>query len=814
MLSVSPSIRALIFCGVSFAALAACDTAEERAEKHFQSGMELVAAGDVDRALVEFRNVFNLNGTHEEARATYARLVLEQGNVSEAFSQYLLLVEQHPNHAEGRSELARLAILSREWDQAERHTSALEELTPDAPDVRVYRIAIDYQAAVSGNDMTTADGIAERAETELDAQPENLFLHRIVIDSHLRRQNLTSGLEAIDMALAIDEADPELNGLRLQVLSALGDGDGVGEQLRNMLSRDPDAAQLREALLRWYLVRDDIDGAEAFLASEIDRLGDDPAPRVNLIQFTRRFRSDSDALALLDTYATGDANPELFQSLRATLKYELGDRDAALSEMETLVAGLEDSEEARNIKMTLARMRQAEGNEVGARQIVEDILAADGNHVEALKMKAGWLIDDDQPGEAILLMRTALDASPRNASVMTLMARAHEREGSRALTGERLALAVEFSNNAPEESLTYTRFLIQDEKYLAAETVLIDALRLAPGNVRLLEALGSTYLAIEDWSRARQVIETLKNFNAPEPTAIAANLETQLLARQNRTDETLELLTGLIAQGQGGSAAKLSVVQTHLENNDMASARRFLDDLLSEDPDSPDLRMMDAALTASAGDRDGALAAYRDLVTDYPQSEQVWRAMIALHMQAGDSATAERVLDESLAALPNAANLQWMKAGLLEQRGDIDGAIGIYETLYEANSSAVVIANNLASLLSTYKTDPAALERAYVVGRRLQGTRVPAFQDTYGWLMYLQGNYEEAEEYLASAAAALVDDPNVQYHLAKTYVALERPTDALPVFERARALWPEGAERASETEAEIARLSALIESQN
>ena len=34
--------------------LAACDTAEERAEKHFQSGIELLEAGDIRRALVEF----------------------------------------------------------------------------------------------------------------------------------------------------------------------------------------------------------------------------------------------------------------------------------------------------------------------------------------------------------------------------------------------------------------------------------------------------------------------------------------------------------------------------------------------------------------------------------------------------------------------------------------------------------------------------------------------------------------------------------------------------------------------------------------
>ena len=50
-------------------ALAACDTAEERAEQHYQRGMALLQEGDVDRAMIEFRNVFRLNGEHLPARA-------------------------------------------------------------------------------------------------------------------------------------------------------------------------------------------------------------------------------------------------------------------------------------------------------------------------------------------------------------------------------------------------------------------------------------------------------------------------------------------------------------------------------------------------------------------------------------------------------------------------------------------------------------------------------------------------------------------------------------------------------------------------
>ena len=87
------------------ATLAACESSEDRAERYFQSGLSLLEEGDVERALIEFRNVFNLNGSHREARQTYARIVREQGRVREATGQYLRLVEQYPDDFRARTAL-------------------------------------------------------------------------------------------------------------------------------------------------------------------------------------------------------------------------------------------------------------------------------------------------------------------------------------------------------------------------------------------------------------------------------------------------------------------------------------------------------------------------------------------------------------------------------------------------------------------------------------------------------------------------------------------------------------------------------------
>ena len=122
--------KPVIMAIAAFSTLSFCDTAEERAEAHYQSALELLEQGDVDRAAVEFRNVFDLNGLHRDARRTYAELERERGNLRAAYGQYLRLVEQYPDSLPGQRALAQMSLRFNDWDAARRHGSAAAELDP------------------------------------------------------------------------------------------------------------------------------------------------------------------------------------------------------------------------------------------------------------------------------------------------------------------------------------------------------------------------------------------------------------------------------------------------------------------------------------------------------------------------------------------------------------------------------------------------------------------------------------------------------------------------------------------------------------
>jgi tetratricopeptide (TPR) repeat protein len=89
-----PWIKGAALCMVL--ALSACEDAADRAEAYYQSGLTLLAAGDTDRALIEFRNVFEHDGFHKEARKIYADTMHDLGRTDDAYGQYLRLIEQYP----------------------------------------------------------------------------------------------------------------------------------------------------------------------------------------------------------------------------------------------------------------------------------------------------------------------------------------------------------------------------------------------------------------------------------------------------------------------------------------------------------------------------------------------------------------------------------------------------------------------------------------------------------------------------------------------------------------------------------------------
>jgi len=782
------------------AALAACDSAAERAEAYYQRGLAFLEQGDPARAEIEFRNVFRLDQDHAGARLRYAELLRDRGDTREALAQYTRLVELQPKLAEGHRTLADLALEVQDFDTAEIHAGLAYSLDPADPAIRALKATVDFH---DGTDRPAAVAMAEAVLAET---PGNVMAHMVVVADRLAAQDLGGALARVDAGLAAVPGDDGLHLARLALLEEQGDMAAVGAELATMNRLFPDNAGMRAALVQWHLKSGDPDQAEAVLRAAAGDPGNAGAA-LTLAQFLLEVRGADAARAELDARAAAAADPRPYAKALAGLDFAQGQTDTAIAAMQRLLEGAAPSDETRDLQVGLAEMLTAAGKPEASAALLETVLAEDRTHVAALKLRARAAIAADRPDAAIRDMRAALSVAPRDPEVMTIMAFAHEREGDRGLMGERLALAVEVSSRAATESLRYANFLMQEDRPGPAEGVVVDALRRAPQDRDLLSMLGRIHLARRDWARAGQVAAILREAGDPAATAMANALETARLAGEGRPEESIAMLEDL-AGGGDNAQAMADLVRAHLAAGDPAAARAYLDGVLAADPDSVPGRYLLAGLHALEGETAAAEALYRAVIAAAPAMPEPHQALFALLAGTGDIAAAEAALDAGIAAAAGNSRLVFTRAGLREADGDIAGAVADYETLYARDSADAVVANNLASLLTAQGSDPATLERAFAIARRLHGSAVPQFQDTYGWILALRGEPAAALGYLVPAAEALPGNAQVQFHRGEAEFALGNRAAAQAAFTAALAAAAAGSPLPQATAAR-ARLAEL-----
>ena len=135
--------------------------------------------------------------------------------------------------------------------------------------------------------------------------------------------------------------------------------------------------------------------------------------------------------------------------------------------------------------------------------------------------------------------------------------------------------------------------------------------------------------------------------------------------------------------------------------------------------------------------------------------------------------------------------LRLAMADALEQTQQYEAAISEYELILSKQPGSMIVANNLASLLSNHRNDKASLERAHTLVASLRETQIPQFKDTLGWVSYRRDDYVNAVPLLEKAVGALPNIALVRYHLAMSYIAIKQTAKASEQLTAALSLAPD-----------------------
>jgi len=773
--------RHLRFFGAAllFLALAACDNAEQRAQGHIERGEAFVEAGELNKAVLEYRNALQLNPDSLTARRAIARIYLDQQNFNGAVGNFLAVIDKEPENLEARLVVGRILLQVGETEEAIEHIDALGRIAPQNLEVRA------LQAVLNLRQGRTEEAV-EGATALLAEDPGNIAATLVLVEQEKAIGNLQATIPLIDDALTMNPDNLDLHVARLQILEALDDQVSIGAQLERMAGLFPDQPRVAQARVQWFLNQ----GApkDAIEAQRVvaELYPEDPSHALDVAALLNQFEGREIAQAELERLAGGDAHKVVFVRALAEFEFSNGDAQSAIMRLAELSKSDIPQSDRNDMDVQRAYILYTSGDQTTASETLDVVLSDDPDHIEGLKLRATFAIDDDRPDDAITDLRAALGLKARDPSILMLLAQAHERSGSVGLAQDRLALAVQASGAGVVESLTYADLLIRTQKPAIAQDVLEDALAKRGEVSALLGGLGNAQLAQSDWSGANDTAARLEAMTQ-DPQAVIEGQELRLavLGGQQKFEESIGLLRSMwAAEGERTNSLE-NLVGSYLRTGQIDKATQFLRDIMVEEPKSLRANLLLGAVLAFSGDPIGAEAQYTKVINEHPDLANGYGALSTLLRSQGRVEEADAILLDGINKADNAERLLFFQASRLEEQQNFDGAIAIYEQLYAANKLSDVLANNLASLLSEFGSDPDSLERAFNIARRLRDNPEPAFQDTYGWILYQRGEYERALQPLRSAADGASTNPIVLYHLGMTLEKLGQTEPARDMLTRA-----------------------------
>lgn len=353
---------------------------------------------------------------------------------------------------------------------------------------------------------------------------------------------------------------------------------------------------------------------------------------------------------------------------------------------------------------------------------------------------------DDFPGSVPLHLTAALMAAERG-----------ERETAR----QRLAAVFELEPYQQQALLLEARLLLEAEAARPLARI-EEALAAQPDNDRL-RLQYARLLTREDVAAAREQFEIL-SVNKPRDGDVILSLA---LINEEMDDRVAAraYLRELLQLGQHTDKAYLALGRLAEAENDYRQAIEHY----MQVGDGQDLIAANARigkLLLAAGQLARFNGHFSTLRQSYPpRREQLFALQANLLNSTDRHAEALALLDAAIAELPDATSLLYSRSVAHEREGDIAAAERDLRSILAREPDNATALNALGYTLAnrTQRFDEA---RALISRALALDPDEPAILDSMGWVLYRQGELEQALDFLTRAYASF-PDPEVAAHLGE-----------------------------------------------
>jgi len=690
---------------------------------------------DYPAAKAAFQEVLNLDNNNLQAHIGKAAVQVALGQLDEAMANVKAVQALFPGHPLANYLSGAIFFEKRDLVSAQESLQLVLRAVPNHYPSLLLLGGIFY---VQGEQLEQAANHLSRYVTAI---PNHLPARKLLAAIYLKTREADKAIAVLENVLNQTDDDSQLLSMLGSAYMQKKDFERGIEFFEKAVAIDPDIAVTRTQLALSHLATGETDQAISELETAVD-MGQGLLQADVLLILMRINQKNFDiALQLAEKLAKTVPDNPVPHNLQGVI--HLGQVQPAAAR-KSFEQALQIEPMFFSAAMSLARMDELDGNEVGARQRYKDILSKNQNYLAA----------------------------------MLSLARLDEKAGDQEASLNWVELAREKNPNALEPGLILARYYLKKGDKLKSVVMMRELYNVFPDHPLVLELLGEAQLANDEPSNALVTFKRLVDLHSGVPRAyymlgvVNKRMKDDKAAVKN-FNKALELQPDFIQ-------AQLALLDLILSSENKEEALGIAIQIQKQRPDSALGYIVEGDIHSKLKSFGDAEKAY-SVAFQKEESSKLALKLFAVKKKLGNEANARKILQQWLGENKDDVNVGLILAMSYQENDLVDQAIKTYQHILSVQPKNMMSLNNLAWLYDT-KGDKRGVqfaERAYALA-----PENPAVVDTYGWLLLHFGEVNKGLTLIQGAAIKAPHMLEIRYHLAVALNEVGRKDEARKELQR------------------------------
>ncbi len=492
--------------------------------------------------------------------------------------------------------------------------------------------------------------------------------------------------------------------------------------------------------------------------------------------------------ALIEFKAAADLAPQrsIHRLRYVDFMVAMGELDAAKEQINQIAKKAPDY---LPVSIRVAQIALAERRFADCESLLKSVLTRDPSHLEGMLLSARLHVAQNQVDKAVTALERALRVFPRLPQIHYQLAVLDLMQNDLAGAAKSLNQALAIQSDYVEATLLLAELNVRRGDTSQAITALTKLLDRRPDSAAAQFMLATAYRAAAKLESALRIYQNLsRSFPTnPQPAFLMGLVERQM----NRNTEARHSFESVLAFAPGFLAAVEQLVGLDLAENHFSAALQRAQSQVDYMPTNPAPYVLLAGVQLLETNLPAAEATLLKALALQPDSGPANALLARIYVTSNKHPAALKTLNEMVARDTNDL-VSWLKiAELHAAASNYPAARQTYEKTLAVSPRYVPALNNLAWLSAIRFGD---LKRAYELGSMahdlLPGD--PFTSDTFGWVLYLMGDYPRALALIEECAKALPQEPEIQFHLGMAHYMMGEEAPARVALQNAMQLAREG----------------------